>query len=119
MIIQGTCGTTLEWRASRAAEFLHVMLEQPLDFAVDGEVAAVKIHEALPLGVAVADGERIRPAVKRIAGIDHLRPVSVTLREQDHVDVAADPHVGFLGTYRFGAERDLAGRGDDLWLRRE
>src|SRR5215831_13275574 len=48
------CGNQRK-NASRPAELLHVMLEQPLDLAIDGEVAAVEIHEALPLGIAIAD----------------------------------------------------------------
>src|ERR1700745_329322 len=96
MIIQGTCGPISKRNAADLcpAELLHVMLEQPLDLAIDGEVAAVEIHEAFPLGIAVADRERVRPAVERIARIDHVRPAVVALGEQDHVDVAADSHGG-------------------------
>src|SRR5437868_1629414 len=96
--------------ASRPAELLHMILEQPLDLAVDGKKAAIEIEEALPLRVAIADRERVRPTIERIARIDHMRPAFVALGEQDHVNVAADPHVGLLGADRLGAERDLAGR---------
>src|SRR5262245_32924580 len=112
MIIQGPAGSAFDWkrRTSRRAELLHVMLEQPLDLSVDRQEATIEIQEALPLQIAVADRKRIRTAVDRVSRIDHVRPAFVALREQDHVAVAADPHVGFLGAHRFSPEGDLTRR---------
>src|SRR5437660_7837348 len=103
------------WRpASRPTKLLHMMLQQALHLAVDSEITAIEVHEALPFRVAVANCERVRPAVKRIARIDHMRPAIVPLRKQDDIDIAADPHVSFFGAHRLGTERDLPGCGDDL-----
>src|SRR5947207_2840228 len=54
-------------RALCGAELLHVELEQALDLAVDGEELTVEIEEAFPLRIAVANRERVRPPVERIA----------------------------------------------------
>ena len=80
------------------------------------EELAVEIEEVLPLRIAIANDKCIRPAVERIAGIDDMCPAFVALRQQDHVAVAADPHIGPLGADRLGAERHLPGRGNYLWL---
>src|SRR5262245_20757106 len=81
MIIQGTCGRNARSTrgALRSAEPLHVIFEQPLHFAIDGEIPTIEVEEALPFRVAITDREGVRPTIKRIAWIDHMRPTVVAL----------------------------------------
>src|SRR5690349_24307594 len=75
-------------------ELLHVMLEEPLRLAVDRHEHSKEVEEVLPFGVAVAHGPCVGALVDRMVRIDDVRP-AVALGEQQHVAIAAHPHVGF------------------------
>src|SRR5262245_21092502 len=73
-----------------------MVFEKPIDLAIHEEVGAPEIQELLPLGVAVADHPGVRPTVEGVCRINHGGPALVTLGEQQHVAIAADPGVGAL-----------------------
>src|SRR6516165_9535906 len=99
---------------SGRAKFSHMVFEKPIDLAIHDEVGAPEIQELLPLGIAIADHPGVRPTVEGVCRINHGGPALVTLGEQQHVAVAADPGVGTLRPNWFGAERDLPTRCDYL-----
>src|SRR5215813_14063880 len=82
-----------------------MVFEKPIDLAVHDKVSAPEIQELLPLGVAVADHPGVRPTVEGVCRINHGGPALVTLGEQQHIAIAADPGVGALCPNWFGAQR--------------
>ena len=99
---------------SGSAKFFHVVFEKPIDLAVHDQIGAPEIQELLPLGVAIAYHPGVRPAVEGMGPINHSCPALVTLGEQQHVAIAADPGVRALCPNWFSAERDLSTRRDHL-----
>src|SRR3954463_8941180 len=97
----------------RRSELLHVVLEEPCDLTVGGQEGSPEVEELLPFVIAVTHRPGVWPAVDRVLRIDHRGPGAVALGEQYDVAVATHPDVRALGSHRLGAERHLAGRGDE------